>query len=168
MIDARVISSSCAPTSDAITSSLLRGSLFPRRRNSDRLQREHAQSRYSTCRSWCGAELRPVSFGGRGPIDADKALYCGISEGEPPIKLICWRAKDGYTVSMTRLSRPTGRLYRPNRGNRDPVVGRKLQFGQPWSIAKSWTCISYRDGMTCVNRAGHGWSLGSRAGAKLF
>jgi hypothetical protein len=98
----------------------------------------------------------------------DKALYCGISEGEPPIKLICWRAKDGYTVSMTRLSRPTGRLYRPNRGNHDPVVGRKLQFGQPWSIAKSWTCISYRGGMTCVNRAGHGWSLGSRAGAKLF
>jgi hypothetical protein len=99
---------------------------------------------------------------------ADKALYCGISEGEPPIKLICWCAKDGYTVSMTRLSRPTGRLYRPNRGNRDPVVGRKLQFGQPWSIAKSWTCISYRDGITCVNRTGHGWSLGSRAGAKLF
>ena len=98
----------------------------------------------------------------------DRALYCGISEGEPPIRLICWRAKDGYTVSMTRLSRPTGRLYQPNRGNHDRLVGRKLQFGQPWSIAKSWTCISYRGGMTCVNRAGHGWSLGTKAGAKLF
>ena len=98
----------------------------------------------------------------------DKALYCGISEGEPPIKLICWRAKDGYTVSMTRLSRPTGGLYRPNRGNHDPFVGRKLQFGQPWAIAKSWTCISYRGGMTCVNRAGHGWSLGTPTGANLF
>jgi hypothetical protein len=43
----------------------------------------------------------------------DKALYCGISEGEPPIKLICWRAKDGYTVSMRRLSgQPVGCIDR--------------------------------------------------------
>lgn len=97
----------------------------------------------------------------------DNALYCGISSGEPPTRLICWRAKDGYTVSMTRLSRSTGEIYSPNRGSH-PAPGRKLQYGKTWSLSDYWTCISHRGGLTCVNRAGHGWWLGSFAGSRRF
>jgi hypothetical protein len=26
-------------------------------------------------------------------VTQNKMVYCGLSEGEPPIRLICWRAK---------------------------------------------------------------------------
>jgi hypothetical protein len=97
----------------------------------------------------------------------DNALYCGVSSGEPPTRLICWRAKDGYTVSMTRLSRSTGEIYSPNRGSH-PAPGRKLQYGKTWSLSAYWTCLSHHGGLTCVNRAGHGWWLGRLQGSRLF
>jgi hypothetical protein len=40
-----------------------------------------------------------------------KAAYCGVSEGEPPFQLICWRPRDGLTLS-------TGRRGKGGEGNR--------------------------------------------------
>jgi hypothetical protein len=45
-----------------------------------------------------------------------KAAYCGFSEGEPPINLICWRPGDGLTLNMTRAGQPRRRVTALNRG----------------------------------------------------
>src|SRR6267143_954345 len=58
-----------------------------------------------------------------------KAAYCGVSEGEPPLGLICWRPIDGLTLDMTRAGRPRRRLSMLNRGYNDPATGRVLTFG---------------------------------------
>jgi hypothetical protein len=100
-------------------------------------------------------------------VTPGKAAYCGVSEGEPPLTLICWRPRDGITLNMTRRGRAHRTLYRPNRGAYD-VAGRILSFGKIWRFPDYWKCISRATGLTCTNRAGHGWWLGRVRGSKVF
>src|SRR5262245_40467502 len=97
-----------------------------------------------------------------------RAAYCGVSEGEPPFHLICWRPADGLTLDMTRRGRAHRSLYRPNRGYHDPATARILRFGQAWSRPGHWRCVSRLTGLTCHNRSGHGWWLGRLRGSRLF
>jgi hypothetical protein len=60
-----------------------------------------------------------------------RAAYCGTSQGEPPISLICWTPADGFTVSMYRGGRASKEYHRPNKGYQD-LVGRILRFDQRW------------------------------------
>jgi len=95
-----------------------------------------------------------------------EAAYCGLSEGEPPIHLICWTPNDGFTVDMTARGRAHKRYVRGNRGlvqNLAPV----LRFGRTWR-AGSFVCRSRSSGLTCTNRRGHGWRLGRYVGYSLF
>jgi Family of unknown function (DUF6636) len=97
-----------------------------------------------------------------------KAAYCGVSEGEPPFHLICWRPRDGLTLVVRRLGRATKEIHPPNRGYYDPAPGRLLRFGQSWKVGAYWRCVSRSTGLTCRNRAGHGWWVGRSRGSRLF
>jgi hypothetical protein len=112
---------------------------------------------------WAGAASAVADF-----VTPRKAAYCGVSEGEPPLRLICWRPLDGLTLDMTRRGRVQRRLYSPNRGYYDPASGRVLRFGQTWTLPASWRCVSRSTGLTCTNRSGHGFWLGRLGGSRLF
>jgi hypothetical protein len=101
-------------------------------------------------------------------VTPGKAAYRGVSEGEPPLTLICWRPRDGLTLDMRRWGHAHRRLYRPNRGSDDAVPGRILSFGKIWRFPGYWKCVSSATGLTCTNRAGHGWWLGRVRGSKIF
>jgi hypothetical protein len=101
-------------------------------------------------------------------VTPGKAAYCGVSEGEPPLTLICWRPGDGITLDMTRWGHAHRRLYRPNRGSYDAAPGRILSFGKIWRFPGYWKCVSRATGLTCTNRAGHGWWLGRVRGSRVF
>ena len=96
-----------------------------------------------------------------------KAAYCGVSEGEPPLKLICWRPGDGLTLSMTRAGLTRRRLSALNRGYH-AAEGQILLFGKVWQLRGHWKCISRATGLTCTNKSGHGWWLGRMRGSRLF
>ena len=96
------------------------------------------------------------------------AVYCGVSEGEPPFTLICWTPSDGFTVVMAEHGTATKRYESKNIGFLD-VVGRELRFGGHWHPrALGFWCTSRSTGLTCWNRAGHGWWLGRYRGYRLF
>jgi Family of unknown function (DUF6636) len=99
-------------------------------------------------------------------VTPTKAAYCGVSEGEPPLQLICWRPRDGLTLSMGRRGKAGKGIDRANRGYHEPA--RLLPFGRTWRIYGYWRCASRPSGLTCTNRAGHGWWLGRRRGSRLF
>jgi len=101
-------------------------------------------------------------------VTPGKAAYCGISEGEAPLRLICWRPKDGLTLDMGRRGRAQGRVHAANRGYYDPAPGRVLRFGRSWTARLYWRCVSRSTGLTCTNRAGHGWWLGRLRGSRLL
>jgi hypothetical protein len=44
-------------------------------------------------------------------VTPHKTAYCGISEGEAPLSLICWRPADGLTLDMSRLGRAHKRSH---------------------------------------------------------
>src|SRR5690348_17291368 len=95
-----------------------------------------------------------------------RAAYCGFSEGESPVWLICWTPDDGYTVAMRPQTRPESEYNRFNRRlyqDRAPV----LRFGRSRRLF-GYRCTSRRTGLTCRNRAGHGWWLGRYHGVRLF
>jgi hypothetical protein len=96
------------------------------------------------------------------------AAYCGASEGEPPLRLICWRPRDGLTLDMTRRGSVQIHLNKRNRGYHDLAPGRVLRDGQAWSRPGYWKCVSRPKGLTCTNRAGHGWWLGRIRGSRSF
>lgn len=100
-------------------------------------------------------------------VTPNRAAYCGVSEGEPPLRLICWRPGDGFTLDMRRLGRARGKPYARNRGYYG-AAGRALRFGQAWSVRGYWKCVSRRTGLTCTNHANHGWWLGLSRGYRLF
>jgi hypothetical protein len=93
-------------------------------------------------------------------------VYCGLSEGELPATLICWRASDGLSLGMN--ARGTA-LPSPDRNNRGfhQDRARLLQFGQSWHRG-AYRCTSRRSGVRCTNASGHGWVFGLRRGYKLF
>jgi hypothetical protein len=96
-----------------------------------------------------------------------KAAYCGVSEGEPPLSLICWRPGDGLTLSMTRAAFPRRRLSALNRGYH-ATEGQILLLGKVWRLSGYWKCVSRVTGLTCTNKTGHGWWLGRARGSRLF
>jgi hypothetical protein len=97
-----------------------------------------------------------------------RAGYCAVSEGEPPLHLVCWRPRDGLTFAMGQRGRATRRIAPDLRGYYDPSTGRLLRFGQTWAIPRFWRCVSRPTGLTCTNRSGHGWWLGRRHGSRLL
>lgn len=97
-----------------------------------------------------------------------QAAGCGVSEGEPPLRLICWRRADGITLEMTRRGRPGRSVVKLNRGYYEPAPGRILSFGKVWQFPGYWKCVSRATGLTCTNRTGHGWWLGRVRGSRLF
>ena len=96
-----------------------------------------------------------------------RVIYCGVSHGEPPLAVICWRPLDGLTLYMTRRGLVQRRIVLRNRGYHDPAPGRILRYGQTWKPSSDWRCVSRTTGLTCTNRVGHGWRLGTR-GSTLF
>jgi hypothetical protein len=94
-------------------------------------------------------------------------VYCGASEGDTDFTLICWRIRDGYTVWMGQRSQARGQIHQRNKAYKT-VAGRKLRHGDAWSDRFGWACVSAQDGVTCTNRAGHGWWLGERQGHRFF
>jgi hypothetical protein len=97
-----------------------------------------------------------------------RATYCGVSEGEPPVQLLCWRPSDGASFKMTARGAATKRFLVANRGYFDPAPGRRLRYGETWRSPLGWKCLSRRSGLTCTNRTGHGWWIGPRRGSRLF
>lgn len=108
-----------------------------------------------------GTALAVASF-----VTPIKAAYCGLSEGERPPHLICWRPSDGLTLTIARFGRAQKAINPQNRGFHQ-IAGRVLRYGQTWSGASSFKCTSRRTGLTCVNRSRHGWWLG-RHKSRLF
>jgi len=100
-------------------------------------------------------------------VTPHETAYCGISEGEAPLSLICWRPADGLTLDMRRLGRAHKRIDSSNRGYFDPAPGRLLRFGKRWRFS-GWACLSRLAGLTCTNRSGHGWWLGRLQGSRLY
>ena len=94
--------------------------------------------------------------------------YCGVSQGEAPFRLICWRPADGLTLDMTTRGRAKSHLDRLNRGYHDPAVGRVLRFGQGWARRGRWACVSSSSGLTCSNASGHGFWIGRLRGSRVF
>jgi Family of unknown function (DUF6636) len=115
-----------------------------------------------SCAAACSA-LAVTDF-----VTPKRAAYCGVSHGEPPFSLICWRPRDGLTLTMYRRSKPGKNIYAPNRGYYDPFPGRLLRFGRTWKVVGYWRCVSRKTGVTCTNSAGHGWWLGRSRGSRLF
>ena len=108
-----------------------------------------------------------------------KAVECVVPfsyvSGPPPF--ICWTPNDGFTVRMTPRGRVQKRYDRGNRGYHDYFAARVLLgFGREWSFGPDgrgigpidYRCSSRRTGLTCRNRAGHGWWLGRFRGYKIF
>jgi hypothetical protein len=89
------------------------------------------------------------------------AVYC-VAEGS----MYCWTPNDGFTVQMGIHSRATKRYYRSNK--RYPSGYPTLRFGQSRTFYGGIRCDSRHDGLTCVNRAGHGWWLGRWVGYRIF
>jgi hypothetical protein len=109
----------------------------------------------------------PAAFAATDFVTPGRAAYCGVSHGEVPHHLICWTPNDGFTVAMYRFGSASNAYSKSNRGWHE-LAGRVLRFGQTWSIRGYWTCVSRRNGLTCTNRAGHGWWLGRYRGYRLF
>jgi hypothetical protein len=80
--------------------------------------------------------------------------------------LICWTPNDGFEIAMSERGRPTFDYNRRQRGYHErqaPV----LAFGRAWRFP-GFRCTSRASGLTCVNRAGHGWWLGRFNGYRVF
>src|SRR6266542_3560473 len=108
-----------------------------------------------------GSALAAASF-----VTPGKVVYCGLSEGEGPVHLICWRPEDGLTFDVGRFGGARKWITRRNRGFQD-VAGRVLRYGETWSATRSFRCVSRATGLTCVNRSHHGWWIGRRR-SRLF
>jgi hypothetical protein len=99
-------------------------------------------------------------------VTPGKAVYCGLSEGEGRLYVICWRPADGLTMEIHRFGRAEKWIDPQNRGFRQ-VAGRVLRYGETWSAARSFRCVSRATGLICVNRSRHGWWIG-RHRSRLF
>jgi hypothetical protein len=94
-------------------------------------------------------------------------VYCGVSEGEPPIGLICWRPRTGLDVGMLAHGRATHGINRRDRGLYQDLAP-VLRYGHTWRERNLFRCTSGRNGLTCRNRAGHGWFIARTKGYRIF
>lgn len=99
-------------------------------------------------------------------VTPKRAAYCGTTHGPGFPYLMCWTPNDGFTVTMSARGRPSKSYGKP--GYHDPYPGFMLRFGETHTMVRTYTCTSRRTGVTCTNRAGHGWWLGRFRGYRLF
>lgn len=128
----------------------------------------------------------------------DKAAYCKFHVPLEYIvtsvtALECWTPNDGFTVVMRPRTRPTMSYERTNKWRFARSI-RRLTFRQDWwgsemglSVddfgnpftqfregtgtprgSAHYRCRSRSNGLTCRNRAGHGWWLGRFRGYRIF
>jgi hypothetical protein len=105
----------------------------------------------------------------------NRAAYCDyvpageIIEGGVPAKrasIQCWTPNDGFTTYMNLRGR-SHKLYAEQLEDAYAPVDRVLRYGQKFHKRGVW-CTSRRKGLTCVNRSGHGWTLGVFVGYTIF
>jgi hypothetical protein len=108
----------------------------------------------------------------------NKAAYCDFVPEDEIVDggvtnprtddMFCWTPHDGFTVQMTVRGRAQEVAGSGSRleGAYAPV-NRLLRFGQRWRRS-GFSCVSRWSGLTCVNRARHGWWLGRFMGSRLF
>jgi hypothetical protein len=48
------------------------------------------------------------------------------------------------------------------------LIALYVAFGKVWQVPRYWKCVSRATGLTCPNRAGHGWWLGRLRGSRPF
>ena len=101
-------------------------------------------------------------------VTVHRAVYCGVTEGEPPYKLLCWRPVDGLTVEMRARGRAWKWIHGRNRGYYDPAPGRILRPGQLWRVRGFWTCLAQRTRLRCTNVQRNGWWVGYGSGSRLL
>ena len=97
-----------------------------------------------------------------------------------PWRLMCWTPNDGFAVEMSYNGRVRRTSLRALRMSREYVRSwasrRELRFGKDWSWyfepggygSLFYVCSSRATGLTCKNRAGHGWWIGRYRGYRLF
>jgi hypothetical protein len=96
-------------------------------------------------------------------------------------RLLCWTPNDGFAVEMSY----DGRVRRTSLDRRGMSPGYirtwarmmgTLDFGKDWTWSFDargfgtlyYRCASRTAGLTCTNRAGHGWWLGRLKGYRIF
>ena len=99
-----------------------------------------------------------------------------VPPGTPPV-LICWAPRSGVTFEMSPSDKPSRKFYKPHKGYHDGWSAMvRLGFGHEWAFDFNprgagrlhFLCFSRRAGLTCRNRAGHGWFIDRKAGSRLF
>ena len=114
-----------------------------------------------------------------------KTVYCGVVEyhERPPgyvPPFTCWRPRNGFTVFLSPCRGAQTEWRRGNKGTSFIEAAHVLRFGQQWWW-KKWDsgigtaprglfywCFNRTTGLTCTNRAGHGFWLGRHRGVWLF
>jgi hypothetical protein len=95
--------------------------------------------------------------------------------------LFCWTPNDGFNIALSASRRPRASTQKAYKWHYEPG-GRPLGFGQAWWINREGVqglgrggvgdvlirCVSRTNGLTCTNRAGHGFWLGRFRGYRLF
>jgi hypothetical protein len=114
---------------------------------------------------------------------AECILPENFGEGAKPSfgPLLCWTPNDGFAVEMSY----DGRVRRTSLDARGMSPGYvrtwarmmgMLDFGKDWTWSFNargfgtlyYRCSSRTSGLTCTNRAGHGWWLGRFKGYRIF
>ena len=93
-------------------------------------------------------------------------VYCALNRGVPEV-LTCWRAKTGLTLAMTWRSRASFDTLRANRNTFEDFAP-ALRVGHTWSFRSLFTCKMAANGLTCKNRAKHGWFMGRTDKYRIF
>jgi hypothetical protein len=116
-----------------------------------------------------------------------KAVLCSSVldiTGENPNfvpSLFCWTPNDGFNVALGAGRRPHASTQKAYKWHYE-TGGRLLTFERAWWMNRNgvqgWDrggvgdvlirCTSTNTGLTCVNRAGHGFWLGRYRGYRLF
>ena len=94
-------------------------------------------------------------------------VYCGLDSLAKPYKLLCWRAKTGFVISMS----PTGRAYETTSRHYKRFYedsSPTLRVGHSRSYGNVFLCKMASDGLTCRNYRKHGWFIGRTRGWRKF
>jgi hypothetical protein len=119
-------------------------------------------------------------------VTPQRAAYCklvvSLEESQPfTPELFCFTPNDGFTLTLRASGRPKHKTLRANKWWYPPNVIRVLRFGQSWwgnadgyfgaSPPRGdvlYRCWSRRTGLTCRNRANHGFWLGRFKSYRTF
>lgn len=116
----------------------------------------------------------------------EKAAYCNLiaditGENYFTPFLLCWTPNDGFTATLRASGKPTTAYDKRNKWYYPPRSIRRLRFGQSWWANADafegtgagrgdvlFRCQSRSSGLTCENRAGHGFWFGRFRGYRIF